>query len=136
MEFYKLTKQNDTWTLEEEAGQDGAVLDNALLSQLALLLHSCYVQQEHLALHFRRYLTAYYSSGEMEYILLSEGQILEEKPSLDGFATTWLDGEEENRVWIGADGAIENRGPSREKVKMILELLLDSLKKKTCEIKL
>lgn len=136
MEFYKVTKQNDTWILEEEAGQAGAVLDNALLGQLALLLHSCYVQQERLALHFRRYLTAYYSSGEMEYILLSEGQILADKPFLDGFATTWLDGEEENRVWIGADGAVENRGPSGVEVKTILELLLNGLTKKTNEIKL
>ena len=136
MEFYKVTKQNDTWILEEEAGQAGAVLDNALLGQLALLLHSCYVQQERLTLHFRRYLTAYYSSGEMEYILLSEGQILADKPFLDGFATTWLDGEEEIRVWIGTDGAVENRGPSGAKVKTILELLLNGLTKKTNEIKL
>ena len=136
MEFYKVTKQNDTWILEEEAGQAGAVLDNALLGQLALLLYSCYVQQERLALHFRRYLTAYYSSGEMEYILLSEGQILADKPFLDGFATTWLDGEEENRVWIGADGAVENRGPSGAELKTILELLLNGLTKKTNEIKL
>ena len=72
----------------------------------------------------------------MEYILLSEGQILADKPFLDGFATTWLDGEEENRVWIGTDGAVENRGPSGAKVKTILELLLNGLTKKTNEIKL
>mgnify|MGYP007025203288 CR=1 FL=1 len=69
-------------------------------------------------------------------ILLSEGQILADKPFLDGFATTWLDGEEENRVWIGADGAVENRGPSGAEVKTILELLLNGLTKKTNEIKL
>lgn len=56
MEFYKVIYQQGQYQLEEEAGQDGTVLDNGLLSRLAALLYSCYQQQEQLPLTFRRYL--------------------------------------------------------------------------------
>lgn len=72
MEFYKVIYQQGQYQLEEEAGQDGIVLDNGMLSRLAALLYSCYQQQEQLPLTFRRYLTAYHTSGEMEYIALAE----------------------------------------------------------------
>lgn len=72
----------------------------------------------------------------MEYIALAEASSLLEKPLLDGFATTWLEGEEENRVWIGADGAVENRGPSTEKVKAILQLLLQAMNQGQGQIKI
>ncbi len=136
MEFYKVIYQQGQYQLEEEAGQDGTVLDNGMLSRLAALLYSCYQQQEQLPLTFRRYLTAYHTSGEMEYIALAEASSLLEKPLLDGFATTWLEGEEENRVWIGADGTVENRGPSTEKVKAILQLLLQAMNQGQGQIKI
>ena len=126
MEFYKLVSNPDGLFLEEEQGQTDASLNNQSLSRLAQLLYCCYERQEQLPLRFRRYLTAYYSTGEMEYIALADGSCLSEKPQLDGFATTWLEGEEENRVWIGADGAIENRGPSRQKVHAVLERILEA----------
>lgn len=127
MEFYKLVKNNAGYQLEEECGQEGTGLDNGLLCQLAQILHSCYQQQTDLPLTFRKYLMAYYSSGETEYVALAEAACLLEKPAMDGFASTWLEGEEENRVWIGADGAIENRGPSTEKVHDILKRMVQAL---------
>ena len=63
----------------------------------------------------------------MEYIKLSEAEELYGKMNLDGFAMTFLEGEEENRVWIGADGVIENRGPSGEKVRTVLLLMVVAL---------
>ena len=136
MEFYKIVEHGAGCRLETECGQTGLTLEHETLCQLAQLLYACYQRQEQLPLRFRRYLTAYYSSGQMEYIALAEAQCLSTKPLLDGFATTWLDGEEENRVWIGSDGAVENRGPSGEKVKFVLDLLLQALcdKKTTIEL--
>lgn len=134
MEFYKLVQQENQYVLEEESGQEGAPLTNGQLSQWASLLDSCYRQQEQLPLRFRKYLTAYYASGEMEYVALAEADRLLEKPLMDGFASTWLEGEEENRVWLGADGAIENRGPSAEKVKAVLELLLEAFNANRTEV--
>lgn len=127
MEFYKIVREKEGYQLETEHGQTGAELDKRMLCRLAQLLYDCYQRQEQLPLHFRRYLTAYYSSGEMEYIALAEAEHLLNRPALDGFATTWLEGEEENRVWFGSDGAVENRGPSGEKVRAVLEQLLQSL---------
>lgn len=127
MEFYKLVKSSRGYQLEEEAGQDGSRLDNSQLSRLAQMLHGCYQKQDCLPLTFRKYLMAYYTSGAAEYVALAEAACLPDKPVMDGFASTWLEGEEENRVWIGADGAIENRGPSTEKVRYILELLVQAL---------
>ena len=134
MEFYKLVQRDGAYQLEEEAGQDGTVLDNGALSRLAGMLHSCYLQQENLPLRFRKYLTAYYTTGEMEYMALAEAESLVQKPAMDGFATTWLEGEEENRVWLGVDGAIENRGPSAERVRYILDLLVEGLQQGTSEV--
>ena len=72
-----------------------------------------------------------FANGELEYVALTDGAQLCQFPQIDGFAHTWLDGEgeheEENRVWFGADGAVENRGPSAEKVRIVLERLLDAL---------
>lgn len=127
MDFYKLVNREGTYCLEEETGQEGILLDNCALRRWALLLYSCYRQQEQLPLRFRRYLTAYYENGEMEYIALADAGCLDGKPKLDGFATTWLEGTEENRVWIGADGIIENRGPSGIKVKQVLNLLSQAI---------
>lgn len=127
MEFYKVINSENGYYLEEEAGQDGALLDNAMLSKLAQALNLCREEQEHLPLTFRRYLMAYYNSGETEYVALAEAKCLAEGKLLDGFASTWLEGEEENRVWIGADGAVENRGPSTEKVRFILERLVQAI---------
>lgn len=127
VEFYKIVMNDGVYQLEEEQGQDGVVLDNDALSRWALLIYSCYQQQERLPLQFRRYLTAYYENGAVEYIALADANGLMHKSRLDGFATTWLEGEEENRVWLGADGAVENRGPSGMKVKWILNLLLHAI---------
>lgn len=124
MEFYKITQASGSFQLEDEEGQDGSVLDNRQLSQLAQILHSCRQQQEHLPLTFRKYLMAYYNSGVTEYVALAEASCLADRPQMDGFASTWLEGEEENRVWIGVDGAVENRGPSAEKVKYVLERMI------------
>ncbi len=124
MEFYKVINSEHGCHLEEEDGQDGALLDNTMLSRVAQALYRCYEEQDSLPLNFRRYLMAYYSSGETEYVALAEAERLAGGKLLDGFASTWLEGEEENRVWIGADGAVENRGPSTEKVRFILERLL------------
>lgn len=136
MEFYKLVHRENALQLEEEAGQEGIMLDNHKLCKWALLLSDCYQKQAHLPLQFRRYLTAYYETGEMEYIALADAAYLKAKPKLDGFATTWLEGEEENRVWLGADGAIENRGPSSAKVKVVLDLLLQAIQNDSNEIQL
>ena len=126
MEFYKIVGTPLNCCLEEEQGQQGLKLDNTELGIFAFLLYLCYLKQADLMLHFRRYLTVYYKDGGMEYVALKDASILQKKKSMDGFATTWLEGEEENRVWIGADGAIENRGKSTEKVKQILEYLIRS----------
>lgn len=126
MEFYKLVMRNGVCHLEEEEGQSGLALKQCDLIWLAQALYDCYQEQDQLPLRFRRYLTAYYADGRMEYIALAEASVLADKPPLDGFATTWLDGEEENRVWLGRDGAIENRGPSGEKVKQILKRLIQA----------
>ena len=136
MEFYKLVNNSRGYQLEEEAGQDGSELNNELLSRLAQLLHGCYQKQDNLPLTFRKYLMAYYASGTTEYVALAEAVCLRDKPLMDGFASTWLEGEEENRVWIGADGAIENRGPSTEKVRYILELLVQALQDDSSGIKI
>lgn len=132
MEFYKLVQTPDGYHLEEEDGQEGMQLDNRHLSWLAGELYQCYLEQENLPLRFRRYMMAYYESGETEYVALAESAVLTEKPLMDGFASTWLEGEEENRVWIGCDGAIENRGPSAAKVRSVLERLIEGLRKEDC----
>ena len=136
MEFYKIVKHEAGCRLEPEHGQRGLDLDNLTLSRLAQLLYDCYQQQERLPLRFRRYLTIYESNGQMEYVAVWEADCLQAKPSLDGFATTWLEGEEENRVWFGADGAVENRGPSGAKVRMVLELLLQAFTENTEKIQI
>lgn len=136
MEFYKIVEHEAGCLLEPECGQNGLLFDNLALSRLAQLLCDCYRKQERLPLRFRRYLTVYESNGQMEYVALWEADCLREKPPLDGFATTWLEGEEENRVWFGADGAVENRGPSGAKVKMVLELLLQALAENAEKIKI
>ena len=127
MEFYKIINAEHGYQLEEEARQEGALLENRILSRLASALYQCYEEQDRLPLTFRRYLMAYYNSGETEYVALAEADRLVEGNLLDGFASTWLEGEEENRVWIGSDGAIVNRGPSTEKVRVILERLIQSI---------
>lgn len=136
MEFYKIVKHEAGYRVELERDQTGVKLNNETLCQLAQLLYTCYQRQVQLPLRFRRYLTAYYSSGRMEYIALAEAQSLSVKPELDGFATTWLEGEEENRVWFGSDGAVENRGPSGEKVKFVLDLLVQALSDRKMTIEL
>ena len=127
MEFYKLVKNESKYVLEEEAGQDGAVLSKEQLICLAKVVSGFQEEPGDLPLTFRKYLTAYYEDGTMEYIRLSEAEELREKMDLDGFAMTFLEGEEENRVWIGSDGVIENRGPSGEKVKTVLSLMVVAL---------
>ena len=127
MEFYKLVKNETKYELEEEAGQDGADLSKEQLIFLAKIVSGFQENPHDLPLTFRKYLTAYYENGTMEYIRLSEAEELHEKMDLDGFATTFLEGEEENRVWIGADGVIENRGPSGDKVKTVLLLMVVAL---------
>lgn len=133
MEFYKIVKEENQYQLQEEAGQDGAELGNAILSQLSLKLSEYHAMQDvivdALPLRFRKYMTVYHGSGALEYVALSDGAVLLEQPAVDGFAHTWLEGEEENRVWFGADGAVENRGPSAEKVRIVLENLLEHLNK-------
>lgn len=139
MEFYKIMHTQHEYTLEEEAGQDGAPLDNHLLSVLALELSQYYTlqnqQPDNLPLRFRKYMTVYHGNGELEYVALSDGALLHNMQQIDGFAHTWLDGEgeleEENRVWFGADGAVENRGPSAQKVHAVLERMILALNSKT-----
>ncbi len=135
MEFYKIRKQEQHYQLEEEQGQDGAPLDNQALSVLALTLAEYHRMQdvvpEAQPLRFRKYMTVYHATGALEYVALADGETLCQLPQIDGFAHTWLDGvgedEEENRVWFGADGAVENRGPSAEKVRTVLESLIEAL---------
>ena len=135
MEFYKIMKTGDAYRLEEEAGQEGAALDNNLLSILALELSEYHkfqdIAPEALPLRFRKYMTVYHGNGELEYVALSDGALLCGMAPIDGFAHTWLDGEgeyeEENRVWFGADGVVENRGPSEEKVRTVLERMIATL---------
>ena len=127
MEFYKLVKDGNKYELEEENGQQGAVLSKEQLIFLAKVVSDFQVAPQDLPLTFRKYLTAYYENGMMEYIRLSEAEELYGKMNLDGFAMTFLEGEEENRVWIGADGVIENRGPSGEKVRTVLLLMVVAL---------
>ena len=125
MEFYKLVCRQQQYQLEQEQGQEGAVLDNGQLALFGQAMARCYLQQEQLPLQFRRYLTAYYADGQMAYVQLTESASLAQGPLLDGFATTWLEGQEENRVWLGADGVVENRGPSGEKVQAVWQRILD-----------
>lgn len=131
MEFYKIMYKENRYQLEEEAGQDGAPLDNEALSRLALELGEYYrmqdIEPDALPLRFRKYMTVYHGNGNLEYVALSDGAVLHSMPQIDGFAHTWLEGEEENRIWFGADGAVENRGPSAEKVYMVLERLMYAL---------
>ena len=131
MEFYKIVLQDNSYQLEEEAGQDGASLDNAKLSVLALQLGEYHGAQDiepfALPLRFRKYMTVYHGSGALEYVALTDGAVLLEQEPIDGFAHTWLEGEEENRVWFGSDGAVENRGPSEQKVRIVLEHLITAL---------
>ena len=135
MEFYKIMQTQNGYNLEEEAGQEGAALDNRVLSILALELGAYHAVQDtnpdHMPLRFRKYMTVYHGSGALEYVALSEGAMLCDIPPVDGFAHTWLEGEgdseEENRVWFGTDGVVENRGPSAEKVRTVLNCLLDAL---------
>lgn len=128
MEFYKIKYQGAKYQLEEESGQEGAALSNAMLGQIALELGRYYEAQDTtsacLSLRFRKYMTVYHTNGILEYVELTDGAVLCEMDPIDGFAHTWLDGEEENRVWFGADGIVENRGPSAEKVRTVLEQLL------------
>ena len=131
MEFYKIMHKEGQYLLEDEEGQDGTLLDNSKLSVLALELGEYHKQQDvdpdALPLRFRKYMTVYHGNGNLEYVALSDGALLCDFPPVDGFAHTWLEGEEENRVWLGADGAVENRGLSTEKVRVVLEQLLQSL---------
>lgn len=139
MEFYKIMHTQSAYTLEEEAGQDGAPLDNHLLSILALEISEYYQLQmqgqNQLPLRFRKYMTVYHGNGTMEYVALSDGALLRNMPPIDGFAHTWLEGEgeleEENRVWIGADGAVENRGPSEQQVRVVLDKMIAALNEKS-----
>lgn len=129
MEFYKLCQIAGQYQLEEEKGQEGSRLSNRQLSFLAACLANFYIRQnkETLPLIFRKYLTAYYADGEMEYISLLDAKRLVHAKALDGFATTWLNGEEENRVWIGTDGIIENRGPNGKEVYEVLQQMVVKL---------
>lgn len=140
MEFYQIScGANGRYELiEEDGSRDSASLSNAQLGRLADRLSALYWAQEDLPLRIRIYLTAYYSQGQTEYIsvkstpslLLSETRLhalYDETVSLDGFALTFLEGEEENRVWIGEDGAVENRGESTDKVRDLLEIMIESL---------
>lgn len=124
MEFYKLVNHQHQYVLEVEQGQAGAELTPPQLAMLAGIIGSFQVDPQGLPLTFRKYLTAYDESGQMEYIPLTEAYRLAEKQTLDGFATTFLEGEEENRVWIGKDGIIENRGSSGDKVQQVLKTMV------------
>lgn len=135
MEFYKIMRVNNQYQLEEEVGQEGAPLDNHALSVLALKLGEYHSVQDtqpgEMPLRFRKYMTVYHANGTLEYVALTDGMQLCSIPQVDGFAHTWLEGEEENRVWFGADGAVENRGPSAQKVRVVLEHLIDALNQAT-----
>ena len=140
MEFYQISQmRNGQYELiEEDANRTKAALSQRQLGTIADRLSALYWQQETLPLRIRTYLTAYYSQGQTEYISLQStpSLLLSEKrlaykygqaAVLDGFALTFLEGEEENRVWLGEDGIVENRGSSTEKVRRLLEILVDSL---------
>lgn len=140
MEFYQISQmRNGQYELiEEDDTQAKAVLSQRQLGIIADRLSALYWQQETLPLRIRTYLTAYYSQGQTEYIslqstpslLLSEKRLVYkygQSTVLDGFALTFLEGEEENRVWLGEDGLVENRGSSTEKVQRLLKILVDSL---------
>lgn len=140
MEFYKIMRTENGYHLEEENGQDGASLDNSILSVLSLELAAYHAVQNtvhHSApLRFRKYMTVYHGSGKLEYVALADGALLCDMPPIDGFAHTWLEGtgddEVENRVWFGADGAVENRGPSTSQVHAVLERMIAALNQAAC----
>lgn len=135
MEFYKIMHTKNGYHLEEENGQEGAPLNNRLLSILALELGNYHAMQDKtpnaFPLRFRKYMTVYHGNGTLEYVALTDGALLCDVAPIDGFAHTWLEGEgdleEENRVWIGADGAVENRGPSTDAVRVVLESIIIAL---------
>lgn len=146
MEFYQISCGANGWyeLIEADGSKEPAHLSNAQLGRLADRLSALYWQQDTLPLKIRIYLTAYYSLGATEYIsvkstpslLLSDTRLqllYGQEVSLDGFALTFLEGEEENRVWIGEDGAVENRGESTDKVRQLLDVLVGSLNEPPAE---
>lgn len=137
MDFYSVTVKNGQYFLTDDVAK-AAILTNEQIGLMADRLSGLLKTQKELKLALRIYITAYYSNGKTEYIslkqrpsfLISANRIKEKFGSgitLDGFAATFLDGEEENRVWFGEDGAVENRGDSQEKVKELLEMVVDGL---------
>lgn len=138
MEFYKITKNETGYALVEEGQGEGAQITQEQLGFMMDHLSALYQKQETLPLGIRAYAMAYYSNDQTSYISLkaSPSEMKDENSLLfrfgsgvilDGFATTFLDGELENRVWIGQDGAVENRGPSTEAVKVLLVCLVEAL---------
>ena len=125
MEFYKIEKENGRYILQEEAGQAGEPITQQMLAQAVQLQWECYQKPESAPLAFRKYITAYFADGTISYVAMADWEQIPSMQPMDGFACTWLEGEEENRVWIGEDGAVENRGPSTEKVKQILQRILE-----------
>lgn len=147
MEFYQISCGANGWyeLIEVDKNLEPAHLSNAQVGRLADRLSALYWQQDTLPLKIRIYLTAYYSQGDTEYIsvkstpslLLGDTRLqllYGREVCLDGFALTFLEGEEENRVWIGEDGAVENRGQSTEKVRQLLDILVGSLNEPPAEL--
>lgn len=137
MDFYTIIEKSKRYYLEEDT-MNGVALSSVQLGVLADRLSSLYQKQQQLELAIRTYITVYYSNGTTEYIslkqrpslLLSSARVTLKYGSavtLDGFAATFLDGEEENRVWFGDDGAVENRGESKEKTARLLRMMVEAL---------
>ena len=137
MDFYTIIEKSKRYYLEEDT-MNGVALSSVQLGVLADRLSSLYQKQQQLELAIRTYITVYYSNGTTEYIslkqrpslLLSSARVTLKYGSavtLDGFAATFLDGEEENRVWFGDDGAVENRGESKEKAARLLRMMVEAL---------
>lgn len=144
MEFYVICRtQSGAYALAEEGNGTAVKLSNQQLGRIADRLSHLFWQQSLLPLNIRIYMTAYYSDGKTEYIsvkstpslLIGEERLHRrygQQITLDGFALTFLEGEEENRVWIGEDGVVENRGSSGQKVREMLEILVEALNAEPC----
>jgi len=141
MEFYKIGYENGKYALLEDEDDDmpieAAELTQEQLGLLADRLGSMY-HSKNLVLTMRKYIMLYYTNDVKEYVslydipslVISEQRLKRkygEGVAVDGFAITFLDGDEENRVMLSSSGDIEARGMSIIEVWQMLDELVDGL---------
>ena len=109
MEFYAIAYERNQYILVEEGEGTPAELSTEQLAIIADRLSSCYLGIEPVELRIRTYVTMYYTNDTMEYVSLSAspGRLINENRlaikfnqdvAIDGFATTFLEGDEENQI--------------------------------------